>query len=200
MKISPITFTQKYVRSINAVNQRTKEADRLNFVMYEDDNQDKNKLKFETSNRFEGVEGAYAKCIYQDFADNMVYKEPNVKFWGIEDEEGNIQALMETASDVESEYNDIMPNKKGMEVSLMCVNSENSYTADDRKYRGLGLQLVSNAIQQAKEEGSDFVMLQNAEDRFWDGVPCFEDYYYGAIKVLEKKDFTNCIKRLDKMA
>ena len=200
MKISPISFTQKYVRSIKAKNCQTNKTDSLNFVMYEDDIQDKNKLKQETKAQFSTVEGVYAKCIYQDFVDNMVYNEPNVKFWGIEDEDGNIQALMETASDIKSEYNDIMPDKKGMEVSLMCVNSENSHTADNRKYRGLGLQLVSSAVKQAKEEGSDFVMLQNAEDRFWSGVPCFEDYYYGAIKVLEKKDFTNCAKRLDKMA
>ena len=198
MKISPITFTQKYVRSIKAKNCQTNEVDSLDFVMYEDDIQDKNKLKLETSGRFEGVEGVYAKCIYQDFVDNMVYCNPRLKFWGIEDENGEIQALMETTSGIESGYSDIVPDKKGMEVSLMCVNSENSYTADDRKYRGLGLQLVSNAIKQAQEEKSDFVILQNAEDRFWDGVPCFEDYYYGAIKVLEKKDFKNCAKRLDK--
>lgn len=199
MKISPISFTQKYVRSINATNQKTNGADKLNFVMYEDDNSDKSKLKFETARRFEGVEGAYAKCIYQDFADNMRYKDGKVKFWGIEDEDGEVQALMETTSDVKSGYGDIMPDKEGLEVSLMCVSSNNSHSADERKYRGLGLQLVAGAIQQAKEEKSDFVILQNGEDRFWAGVPCFEDYYYGAIKVLEKKDFTNCIKRLDKM-
>lgn len=199
MKISPISFTQKYVRSIKAKNCQTNKTDSLNFVMYEDDIQDKNKLKQETKAQFSTVEGAYAKCIYQDFVDNMVYNEPNVKFWGIEDEDGEIQALMETTSDVKSGYGDIMPDKEGLEVSLMCVSSNNSHSADERKYRGLGLQLVAGAIQQAKEEKSDFVILQNGEDRFWAGVPCFEDYYYGAIKVLEKKDFTNCIKRLDKM-
>ena len=200
MKISPISFTQKYVRSINATNQRTNKTDRLNFVMYEDGNNDKNKLKCETAHRFEGVEGAYAKCLYNDFADNMVYRDERVKFWGIEDEDGEVQALMETTSDIKSGFNDIMPDKKGFEVNLMCVNSNNTHFANDRQYKGLGVRLVQNAIHQAMEEESEFIILENCEDKFWSGIPCFYDHEYGAIKFLKKRDFKNCIHKLDKMA
>ncbi len=198
MKISPVTFGKNYIRQIRVPNKKEKKVATLNFVQYENKISDKDQLKAETKKRFRNIEGFYASAIYEDFTDNMAQEDSKVKFFGIEDDDGKIQALMEVHSNVNSDYQYIMPKKQGLEISLMCVSSDNKHRAQERKYQGLGAQLVSGAIRQAMDEDSDFIILENKEDEFWSKMPYFQDFEYGSIKVLDSKDFAKCATKLDK--
>lgn len=199
MKISPVSFTSSFIRSNKAKNNLTNKKENVNFVRYEDENADDVHIKTRYKPSFRHEEGLFAECIYNDFKDNRIALNPNIKFYGIESSEGDILALMETKSNVRMRYNTDLnkPDKNGLELSLMCVSSDNSHDNKKRKYSKLGTILVSNAIKQARIEKRNFVVIENSNDAFWQTIPFFEDIDYGAVKVLYSENFKKCASKLD---
>lgn len=199
MKISAISFGQKYISSVWVKNAKTNKGEQMDFVEFEDCPQDKVLLQY-TANLWDKLTPlSYGSTIYDDYVKANEENYFDKKFYGLVDDRGNIQALSEiNEGDKELNFYDPeLPNKDVFEISYLNTNPKSNANKEKREYKGLGTAMVRELVVLADRKKKKYVSLSDANYMFWCNMPFFEDKYNSQTRILEDKNYQECLKKLD---
>lgn len=199
MNINPISFAQNYLSKVNVQNAKTNSKETLDFVEYECCFYDLARLDT-AARKWNKSPKNPADSIFKDYCDTYFNGGSDRRFYGLEDENGEIQGLCEVApggSEIKLNGKTEKDEKNALEITCLCTNPENAYTSGDRKYQGIGRKLFSEIVKLAKKQDKSYIALLNVNKPFWNNIPYLKSEAQGAIKVLDKDEFTPCASELD---
>lgn len=203
MNIDPINFGKKYISKANVIDNSTKDKVKMDFVEYEHDGKDLLKV-VQTNRIWEEVyneNNTYIGSIAADFYETVTGKgmHSNRHFYGIEDEDGQIQAIMET-SDYDGTKRVYETYKKPTTlIKYISTNPKSMHKKQNREYSKLGTSLFNSLLKHFRKEKREIV-LEDTSRGFWDSIPNMKTKYQGTLKVchLAKSNQQNTIAILDK--
>lgn len=210
MQTSPISFGKIYRGEVRVKNIRTNEYEKMNFVEYEETSSDKNAiLNFERrckrENDYSNKLFDLSTHIKESYLDLTTSENDVVgffvHFYGLEDKNGEVHCLAETG-DMEV-YNDTVNEnvtsiKDPTALLYLTVSPSNFYYRYDRKYSGLGSQMVKSIVDIANKNESSYIWLKSANDDFWLNMPNFKpcNELSGTFYVSEN-EYEELSKKLD---
>ena len=215
MNINPVTFGKKYITKVPVQNNKTGEKELMNFVQY--DTKD-DVFTIENTSKIWYMPREVPNISYSSFdfnipqiringdlASMMTYDmkkhifSGSYKFYGIEDENNEIQALCEIKSDIPICAENM--NDREEKIELVIVNPKNSYDSKNRKYSKLGTVMFKKIVQLAKENNAVCIKLTDITGGFWNKVPYVNSShkYFCQEKILDKKDYDKCLEKLDEI-
>ena len=209
MQINPVAFGKTYISKTPVRNLLTGEKEMFDFVEYDDVFEDKSNIEKAQKkwtyyiNFIEGIyKTNYGEEIYNDFLDSEY--RPQEHYFGLEDKNGEIQALCE-----------VIENQKGIEVPItvkkqpnpleilfFMVNPKNGHKSNNRKYSKIGTSFFKEIVNYAKNKNHGYIALSDASHGFWCSLPSLETgkpkYFTEKTKFLRGSKFDICTKKLDK--
>ena len=210
MYINPISFGKTYISKTDAIDKKTGNRETLDFVEYDDFIEDELDIQIakEKWGKYNAANADGRSCfrlefasdIYDDFIEHDAY--PNKHYYGLEDKNGEIQALAEIREGQKTyKVFDSYKNKTNpLEIVLFAVNPVNKHKSKDQKLSKLGTSFFKEIIKMAKRKKSNYISLKDASHGFWDSMPCVEKYQYGEhldTHILRGSKFDKCIKKLE---
>ena len=199
MNISAISFGKTYISKTPVRNFQTGKKELMNFVQY--DNMEDVKKIGKIAKEWgypDKKNGQYASYIAEHMKTTIPTANPYRKYYGIEDNHKNIQALCEVKLDDPEllEVTDEIEEK----INFITANPKNSYGSKTRQYSKLGISLLKEIIKLAKKDNVENVYLTDNSDGFWDCIPFANkiNSYLQTFKIYGK-DYDNCIEKLDEM-
>ena len=203
MNISPINFGKKYISKANVIDNSTKDRIKMDFVEYEHNGKDLYKV-IQASKIWEeryNENDTYIGSIACDFYETVLAKGAysNRHFYGIEDEEGQIQAIVETSDydGVKRVYEDY--KKPTTLIKYISTNPKSMHKKQNREYSKLGTSLFNSLLKHFKKDKREIV-LNDSSNGFWTTIPNMKVKYQDTSKVchLAKSNQQNTIAVLDK--
>ena len=197
MNINPVSFGKTYISKTPVRNNKTGEKEQFDFVQYntKEDIESVEKTSDEwKANSFGG--GIYAGYIAEHMRGDIPENKFNKGYYGIEDSNGDIQAVCEV------EYSDdnwALKGNRAEEIIYMETNPKNTYGTKQRKYSGLGISMFSKLVELAKKNYGDRIEIIDASDGFWESLPFIEKTLFRDILILKRKNYDDCIKKLNEM-
>ena len=198
MNINQITFGKTFISKTPVRNLQTGKREMFDFVQYDEKKDIETVEKTSENwkkNSFGG--GIYAGYIAEHMKGNIPQNKDDVRYFGIEDKQGNIQAVCE----VDFDQTGFLKEKRKVieDIIYMETNPTNAHGVRHRKYSGLGVSIVSRLIDFAKKENAEKIELIDSSDGFWEKVPFFEETKLKDIIFLKRKNYDECLKKLDEM-
>ena len=193
MNIQAITFGKKYLGKAPVKNNNTGKKELLDFVEY-NDRKDISQLKQTAEDweqkRFDNYIGMFASDLKCDIRDNIHTR----KYYGIEDEKGDIQAICEVR---DLKY---PKGEKKNYIECIEVNPDNAHSSEQRKFSKLGTSIFKEIVKIAKRSKAKGIEIIDASEGFWDKMPYIEDNSENdGDLILHSNNYDECIKKLDEM-
>ena len=198
MNISSVTFGKTYISKTPVRNNKTGKKEYFDFVQYDTkkDIETIEKTSEKWKEAFAGG-GIYTGFIAEHMKGNIPQNKNDVRYYGIEDSKGNIQAVCEVEFD-----KTVWPketNKIVEDIIYMETNPINAYGSKNRTYSKLGVSMFLKLVEFAKQENADKIELTDSSYGFWDKMPFFENSRFRNTVFLKRKNYDMCMKKLDGM-
>ena len=200
MRIDSVSFGQKFIRPAQIRNNKTNTKEDVHFVEYEYSFYDLSRIADTAKKWNMDPKNNYSRRIFKDYIDCYLNGSKTKRFFGLEDKNQNILAMLEanTGLDELNLEDEINSPEKSVEITYFCTDPKTAHGAKDRKYSKTGTVLLSEMIKHSKTIGADSIALFNGNRQFWDTIPCFRSYGSDCVKILEADKFDTCIRELDK--
>lgn len=202
MKINPVlnnfNFGKTYLGKVQVKNTDD-EPEYVNFVEFDPDDKNDGKELRKIKRKW-GKKAIYIGSIIDSFnyaksrpqitlSDGCIIqkgvKSMDYRFFGLENEQGDILTLAQTSEEYGSDE---------LEIDTIQASPKELYGARTRKYKRLGAALVAKIIEIAKNNGRQNIITTSDNDGFWHNSGLFkpEEAFEGFI-YLEKEDFDKYI-------
>ena len=200
MKTNNVSFGKTYISKTYAINNREEKKEEFDFVEYDDIKNDEKILARASAEwtMFQTFGAEFARVIYSDFVKygNLA----NRHYYGLENKSGEPKVLLKTKEEDIDLHN--KHNKAGLKIAFMVTHPLHRHGILFKKYSKLGTSTFRALVKMAKEKGYDYITLKDVSGGFWNNIPYMEGK--GGkngfqTKILQKKDYDKCIKKLDRM-
>ncbi len=199
MNVNPVNFGKQYISRTSVRDTKTHQKKDVNFVCYDsyEDYPSLNSALKEWQKSRKTV--YYADLIVRGVKKMGNCKPKNKEFYGIEDLNGDVQALcMLEKKQITHMVN--RPNKIKEEICYFETNPKNRHGARKRQTSGLGAAMFREIIKLAQQNKIEYITLVDVSDGFWKKIP----YYVESEKpnedlIFNSGDYQKCIDHIDKM-
>lgn len=206
MNTNPINFGKRFIRQAAAIDPSTNKKVRMNFVEYEKTGRDllqvvqTKKLwvdKYKENDTYiDDIADEFCKIVRGDIPDF------NTRFYGLEDVDGQIQAICECGgTEIKLKRDNQGIFKPVNTIKYFTTNPKSMRNKKSREYKKLGASLLKEILKEFKKDKTTGVMLDDSSDGFWQNMPNFKasEFENRLICFLPKERFNDSIKKLNEV-
>ena len=206
MNISPVNFGKRFIRHANAIDPKTNKKVKMNFVEYEKTGKDLLQVvqtKKLWTDRYKEND-TYIDDIADDFCKVIRgdIEGFGTKFYGIEDVDGQIQAICEcTNTTIKLQRNNKGAYKPLSAIKYFTTNPKSMRNKKTREYKKLGASLLKEILKEFQKDKTQGVVLDDSSDGFWQNMPNFSAFELDnrLMCILPKERYRDTINKLNEV-